>query len=1011
MDRKDTDGHIVLPIFYHVDPSDVRNLAGRIKTFFDVHESEKLDQVQQWQAAFVEVGKLKGWHIGGKFDRPETEYIKDIVEYVIKKLMDNKFGSASEEYIGIDDKKDTILRLIEQEDSRVIGLWGMGGTGKTTLADAVYKEAFPKFKDHCFLLNVSQKSEKQGIESLRNEFLSELLNQKIHIGTLSIGFPLIERLNNKRVIVVLDDVNDPDQIDFMGVKYFGDGSKIIITSRDRQVLKNGGADNIYEVKKLNENDSLQLFSTFAFKLLNPSVDFRDLSNKFVKYAQGNPLALKVLGSKLYTKTKKDWECEVEKLKEYGQPKILQILKRSFDGLEELEKNIFLDIACFFKWISKEEAENILSSCYKGAVCGISNLIDKCLLDISPFQHISVHDMLEEMAKDIVRQESKSTGMRSRLWDPKDVDKVLRYSKGTESIEGIVLDMSQIKHVLRLHPSTVGNMLNLKYLHFHSRNTDKKLLAEEHDNVSLPNELRYLRWRYYPFKNLLNFNPKNLIILELSDGNMEQLWDDDDHQDLVNLTSIVLNGCKNLRKFPKLLGAINLEDIECRECESLVELPCLNHLASLASITLHKCRSLKEFPELPKNISDLYLPETGIEEVPDSIEHLTRLEVLDLSDTMVNNVSTRISKLEHLWLLDLSYSSIAEFPEIPINLENLRLADTEIEEVPSRFDCQSSLQLLDLSGTSITAVDVATFIRFENLELLQMNYCHNLKLLSEVPPNLSYLEAHGCTSLEKVTFIDQNLFEVPNEIFMIFSDCFNLKKDSIDNIEKTAMFKVGAQVERWISLWESGCKSQRLFFCFPGNEISANKFEFQSLNSSINLKIAPNWRVGGRFLAFGICLVADLSNFSRYDRICEYQLKATSGGNEKFKTMWSDSNIRDSESVFECNGEHVLILFNDKMVKKDKDYEEASFEFYIKGYNSWVEDRFDDIKVKKCGVHVFYVDEDQIDETSSEASDEDQIDETSSDASDEDQEMCNIEEMTKDVSYVEEDIPNPIARKR
>ncbi|MBA0665461.1 hypothetical protein Goklo_005315, partial [Gossypium klotzschianum] len=476
-------------------------------------------------------------------------------------------------------------------------------------------------------------------------------------------------------------------------------------------------------------------------------------------------------------------------------------------------------------------------------------------------------------------------------------------------------------------------------------------------------------------------------------------------------TIALNGCKNLRKFPKLLGAINLEDIECRECESLVELPCLNHLASLASITLHKCRSLKEFPELPKNISYLNLGETGIEEVPDSIEHLTRLEVLNLRDTMVKNVSTRISKLEHLWLLDLSYSSTAEFPEIPINLQHLRLADTEIEEVPSRFDCQSSLTLLDLSGTSITTVDVATFIRFENLEHLKMNYCHKLKLLSEVPPNLNYLEAHGCTSLEKVTFIDRNRFEVPNEIFMIFSDCFNLNKDSIDNIEQTAMFKVGAQVERWISLWESCCQSQRLFFCFPGNEISANKFEFQSLNSSINLKRAPNWRIGGRFLAFVICLVADLTNCSRYEyieRICEYQLKATSGGNEKFKTKWSDRRVLDFESVFECNGEHVLILFNNKIVK---DYEEASFEFYIKGYNRWVEYRFDDIKVKKCGVHVFYVDEDQIDETSSEASDEDQIDGTSSYPSDEDQEMCNIEEMSKDVSYVEEDIPDPIALRK
>ncbi|XP_016722971.2 disease resistance protein RUN1-like [Gossypium hirsutum] len=231
----------------------------------------------------------------------------------------------------------------------------MGGIGKTTLADVVYGEICQNFESHLFLRNVSEKIKNVGNESLRNELFSKLLNEKgICINSPSIGHPYQERLNNKKVLVVLDDVSNPDQIEFMGVKHFGPESKIIVTSRDRQVLKNGRANHIYEVKKLNENDSLQLFSTLAFNLLNPAADFQGLSCKFVGYAQGNPLALKVLGSKLYTKSRKEWESEVDSLRQYAEPKMSHILKSSLDGLRELEKNIFLDIACFNlkekKWI-------------------------------------------------------------------------------------------------------------------------------------------------------------------------------------------------------------------------------------------------------------------------------------------------------------------------------------------------------------------------------------------------------------------------------------------------------------------------------------------------------------------------------------------------------------------------------------------------------------------------------------------------------------------------------------
>ncbi|KAG4127752.1 hypothetical protein ERO13_D10G244600v2 [Gossypium hirsutum] len=831
MDRNRSEGHIVLPIFYHVDPSNVRNLGGSFKTSFEDHESKRpTDEVKRWTDAFAKVGKLKGIHI--QDNKSETEYIQDIVDDVTRKLMKSAPRITSEKLVGIDDQKKMLLGLIEQADIRVIGFWGMGGIGKTTLANAVFEEVSPKFECRLFLKDVSEKIKKQGDESLRNELLSKLLDEKeICIDTPSISYPYQDRLNNIIVLLVLDDVSDPDQIDFMGVKYFGPGSKIIVTSRDRQVLRNGRANHIHEVKKLNKNDSLQLFSTFAFKLLNPVVDFQDLSCKFVEYAQGSPLALKVLGSNLYTKSKNEWESEVDKLKQYVEPKISQILKSSLDGLGELEKNIFLDVACFFKGEKMDIVEKILSNYYMGAMCGIRNLVDKCLLDSIDGYHISMHDMLEEIGKDIVRQKCKENpGKCSRLWFPKDVDQVLRFNQGTVSIEGIKLDMSQIDK-LQLCPSVFENMFNLRYIYFYKPEIEKedwnpKLLANQVDSVSLPNKLRYLCWDYFPFKSLSSFNSKNLIVLKLRDGKMEKLWNEDDHMDLVNLRKIDISYCENLRKIPSLLGAINLEFLGCYKCESLVELPCLNHLASLHqyNLRLNGCYSLKKFPQVPSHFCRLNLSSTKIKEVPDSIELLHKLQRLSLRKSKVKNVSINISKLEFLHQLDLSDCPMIKFPEIPRSLTELNLSGTQIEEVSLPFDSLYNLRNLnmrssrDISGTRVKGVPSPS-LRPTTPRDMWMDGCKSLNLLSELPPYLQYWGVLDCISLEKVSFACQNLYQFDDDndddVFrMLFCNFFNLNQESIDNIEAAR------------SDWKYYAdKVPSLICCFPGKKTSANKFKF------------------------------------------------------------------------------------------------------------------------------------------------------------------------------------------
>ncbi|MFQ6666979.1 hypothetical protein Gotur_033154 [Gossypium turneri] len=140
------------------------------------------------------------------------------------------------------------------------------------------------------------------------------------------------------------------------------------------------------------------------------------------------------------------------------------------------------------------------------------------------------------------------------------------------------------------------------------------------------------------------------------------------------------------------------------------------------------------------------------------------------------------------------------------------------------------------------------------------------------------------------------------------------------------------------------------------------FKCQSMNSSLSLKIAPNGSSGSRFLVFTICLVADLTHcleFQLRECICEYQLTTAGGGNggggcENFR---SEISFRSFYEPVKYMDYHVFILSSIDMVIEDKNYEEATFEFYIKNFH------FDEdndggekhIKVERCGVHVFYVD--------------------------------------------------------
>ena len=292
--------------------------------------------------------------------------------------------------------------------------------GKTTLARVVYYMVSKKFEACSFIENVREKSEKDGLLFLQQKLIYDILmetNLKIkdeYDGALKI----MNKVRHKRILLVLDDVDKLKQLKMLAGEHhwFGPGSRIIITTRDKHVLEACGVDEIYEFQGLNYKDALQLFCLKAFKKEHVPNDYLELSKDFIKYAAGLPLALEVLGSFLFGKSTTEWKSALERLKEYPNTEILHVLQISFDGLHYIEKEIFLHIACFFNHDMKDHVVEILDSLGLYPNVGLKELSNKSLLKIMYNNVVWMHDLLEEMGKNIVRQDNPDDlGKHSRPW--------------------------------------------------------------------------------------------------------------------------------------------------------------------------------------------------------------------------------------------------------------------------------------------------------------------------------------------------------------------------------------------------------------------------------------------------------------------------------------------------------------------------------------------------------------------------------------------------------------------
>ncbi|XP_028805607.1 TMV resistance protein N-like [Neltuma alba] len=796
------EGRLIYPVFYYVDPSELRRprasyaeaLARLEKRFKDNKQ-----QVENWRLALSQAANLKGCHLKAKIAN-EQEHITEITNEVSARIHRIHNHLHVTRYpVGLVSRVKKVvshLDLCSTKKNKMVGIVGLGGIGKSTIARVLYNLISDHFEGLCFLFDVRKNSKMpNGLARLQETLLCKLVKEKdLKLGDWYEGIPIIKhRLGHKKILLVIDDVDELKQLEALAgnCDWFGPGSRIVITTRDKQLLVSHHVKSIYNVEELNDEESLQLLCWCAFEKENVEFDFMEVSKRAIRYCCGLPLVLEVTGSYLCGRGVNEWHSALDQFKRIPEGKVLEVLRLSYDALGEFEKEIFLHLACFSKGEELGEVKGMLLCLYGIPLDNVINvLVNKSLIRIEGDQ-VLMHDVIEDMGKEIVRQESPDEpGKRSRLWFYQDILHVLNRNTGTNKVGVIFLDLpedfSEDNEVqMQWSGKAFMKMTNLKILVIKNASFISKCPTH------LPKSLKWLKWKGYPFKFLPhNICSTELICLDLSNSCFDTLQPFT--KKFHTLSRMNFRNCQFLQQIPDLSGVFNLRELWLDDCTNLVEIHhsvgCLNklkelsamrcnsleillpdlRLVSLENLNLYGCSRLYSFPEIlieMKYMRNLHLGRTAIIVLPSSICNLIGLETLNIEECpYLEQLPTTICLLPNLWELNATSSKVLSHIKmykegqeenldcyaLSLKLERFcfskcNLSDDSLALCLSHF---TNMIHLDISFSSRVTTLPACIKECHHLKYLSLDHCNRLQHIEEMPPNLEKFSAICCMSLTK-----------------------------------------------------------------------------------------------------------------------------------------------------------------------------------------------------------------------------------------------------------------------
>jgi energy-coupling factor transporter ATP-binding protein EcfA2 len=350
--------------------------------------------------------------------------------------------------IGLDEAISNVKGKIV--DNHMLAVVGMGGIGKTTLVKKIYYQIHADFQKSIFLENVK----KSDIVEVKKKIIMDLCDLKLKDPTTYLRC-FEEHWTEMKVLMVIDDVTETQIIELLGkdidgIKRSENGSRVIMTGRNWKDFENIiPKDGKFEMDVLNEKEAMELFSWEAFRQSTPPHDFASITNEVLVACQGLPLSLEVTGSWFFTKRNpQEWKeglSQLQHAKPFGggrieNDKLWGRLKICYDDLADEEREMFLDIACFFseynskfddiqteqKGVTIQKALQIwkVPSQYS-LMSSLQNLKDRSLVKVNDKGLLVMHDQLRDMGRRIVKEASNyEYRKQSRIWDKEEARMVL-----------------------------------------------------------------------------------------------------------------------------------------------------------------------------------------------------------------------------------------------------------------------------------------------------------------------------------------------------------------------------------------------------------------------------------------------------------------------------------------------------------------------------------------------------------------------------------------------------------